>query len=272
MVVSPNSQTNSVTTTHADQFDPNTGNNTASATEIPQQADLSLSKSVDNPTPNVGNTITYTITLADNGPNTATNAQVTDLLPSFVQFVAAFPSQGTYNSTTGLWTVGTVDTTAPRTLRIQALVISDTPTTNTATITHSDQFDPNLSNNTSTAATSPLEADLSVTKTVDVLMPNVEGTIAYTVTLTDNGPSNATGVTLQDVLPAGLSLVAAIPGQGTYDPASGIWTVGAVANGSSAVLTIRARWSAPTPRRIPRRSLTPINSIPTLATTPPARP
>ncbi len=47
---------------------------------IPQQADLPLSKTVSNPTPNVGNTISYTVTLTDNGPDAATNAQVTDLL------------------------------------------------------------------------------------------------------------------------------------------------------------------------------------------------
>ncbi len=133
-VVSPDAQTNSATITHSDQFDPDTGNNTASATETPQQADLVLSKSVDNPTPNVGDTINYTIILADNGPDSATNVQVTDVLPSSLTFVSATPSQGTYNPVSGLWTVGTVDTTAPRSLRIQAVVnTADFPSVNTAT-------------------------------------------------------------------------------------------------------------------------------------------
>ena len=154
-VVSPSPQTNSATITHSDQFDPNTGNTTATATETPQQADLVLSKSVDNPTPNVGDTITYTITVADNGPDTATNVQVTDSCRRACLFVAAFPSQGTYNAATGLWTVGTVDTTAPRTLRIRATVINASSTVNTATITHADQFDPDTANNTATTTTNP---------------------------------------------------------------------------------------------------------------------
>ena len=91
------------------------------------------------------------------------------------------------------------------------------------------------------------QADLSVTKTVNDPTPNVGETIAYTITLTDNGPSNATNVTLQDVLPAGLTFVSANPGQGAYDPATGIWTVGSVANGSSAVLTIQATVVSPNP-------------------------
>src|SRR5262249_11220403 len=123
-VISPNAQTNSATITHTDQFDPVTGNNTATATETPQQADLVLAKSVDNPTANVGDTINYTITLADSGPDPATNVQVTDVLPSGVSIVSASPSQGTYDPVSGLWTVGAVDTIAPRFLRIEATVIS----------------------------------------------------------------------------------------------------------------------------------------------------
>ena len=248
-VVSQDSRTNSATISHSDQFDPNTGNNTATATETPQQADLVLSKSVDNPNPNVGDTINYTITLTDNGPDSATNVQVTDLLPAGRTFVSATPSQGTYNPVNGLWTVGSVDTAAARTLRIQAQVTSDTSTVNTATITHADQFDPVLTNNTATTSTNPQQVALSVTKTVNDPTPNVGETIAYTITLANNGPSDATNVILQDMLPAGLTFVSAQPSQGTYvqgTPTS-TWTVGSVANGSSAVLTIRATVVSPDP-------------------------
>jgi uncharacterized repeat protein (TIGR01451 family) len=246
-VVSPAAQTNTATISHSDQFDPNTANTSATATETPQQADLVLSKTVDNPTPNVGATINYTLIIADNGPAPATNVQVMDLLPTSVQFIAAFPSQGSYNSATGVWTVGTVDTTSSRTLRIQATVVTAASTFNTATISHSDQFDPNTANNTASVATSPQQADLAVTKTVNDAAPNVGDTITYTVTVTDNGPSNATGITLQDSLPGGLSFVSAVPGQGSYSAATGIWTVGALANGSSTVLSITATVNSQNP-------------------------
>ena len=87
-VVSPDAQTNTATITDADQFDPDTGNNTASTTLTPQQSDLALSKSVSNAAPNVGDTITYTVTLRNNGPDAATGVQVTDLLPTGVTFVS----------------------------------------------------------------------------------------------------------------------------------------------------------------------------------------
>ncbi|TCZ67932.1 DUF11 domain-containing protein, partial [Paenibacillus albiflavus] len=108
VVVLSATQTNIATISHADQFDPNTGNNTSSETVTPQQADLSITNTVNNATPNVGDTITITVTVANNGPNSATGVVVTDLLPAGLTFVSATPSQGTYNSTTGVWAVGTV--------------------------------------------------------------------------------------------------------------------------------------------------------------------
>ena len=59
-------------------------------------ADLSLIKTINNPAPNVGDTVTYTLNLANLGPSSASGVQVTDLLPSGLTFVSAMPSQGTY--------------------------------------------------------------------------------------------------------------------------------------------------------------------------------
>ncbi len=247
-VTSPAPQTNTATLAHSDQFDPNTTNNTASATETPQLADLALSKTTSDSTPNVGDTVTFTVTLSDNGPDAATDAQVTDLLPSGLSFVSDSPSQGTYDSSTGLWTVGTVAVGSPQTLLILATVTSPAPQTNTATITHSDQFDPDTGNNNATAPYSPQQADLALTKTVDNATPNVGGTITYTIGLDNLGPSDATNVSITDALPVGLALVSDMPSQGTYDPATGLWSVGTVAVGSPQTLLILATVTSPAPQ------------------------
>jgi uncharacterized repeat protein (TIGR01451 family) len=242
-VVSPNAQTNTATISASDQFDPNTGNNSASATETPQQAnqaDLVLVKSVSNPTPNVGDTITFTVSLSNSGPNTATNVQVTDSLPAGLQFVSATPSQGTYINSSGLWTVGTVTTTTPQTLQIQAKVASPNAQTNTATISASDQPDPNLGNNSASATETPQQADLSVTKSVDNATPGTGTTIHYTIAVNNLGPSAATNVTVQDSLPAGMTFVSATPSQGTYTSGTGVWTLGTVTTSAAATLVITA--------------------------------
>ena len=154
-MVSPAAQTNTGTISGADQVDPNTGNNTASATETPQQADLSVSKTVSDATPNVGDQITFTVTLSNQGADTATGVQVTDLLPAGLTFVSATPSQGSYDNVSGMWTVGTVSPGVPQTLSITATVVSPAAQTNTGTISDADQFDPNTGNNTASATETP---------------------------------------------------------------------------------------------------------------------
>ena len=69
-------------------------------------------------------------------------------------------------------------------------------------------------------------------------------TITYTVTLIDDGPDAATGVTVTDLLPAGLTFVSATPSQGTYDPATGLWTVGTVNAGPRRPSPSRRRVAA----------------------------
>jgi uncharacterized repeat protein (TIGR01451 family) len=242
LVVSPNSQTNTADVSHADQFDPSTINNSASATEIPQQADLAIGKTVSNAQPSFGDTITFTVTASNNGPDAATNVTVADLLPAGLSFVSSTPSQGTYSNTTGVWTVGTVTTSTPQTLAIQVQVMTASGVTNTASVSHTDQFDPNTGNNSASSALFPsgTPADLVLGKRVDNPRPNVGDTIAFTVTLTNDGPSSATGVAVTDLLPAGLNAVSAAPSQGSYVFATGVWTVGTLANAASATLTVRA--------------------------------
>src|SRR6266511_1334674 len=71
----------------------------------PPLADLSLTMSVDDPAPNVGGTITFTLAVGNAGPNMATGIAVTDALPAGYTY-AGDSGSGTYNSGTGVWTVG----------------------------------------------------------------------------------------------------------------------------------------------------------------------
>src|SRR5262249_34320149 len=158
-------------------------------------------KSVSDPTPNVGDTITYTVTLTNAGPDPATDVTVQDPLPADVSFDSATPSQGAFDPATDVWTVGTVAVGAAeaQTLTITATVINDEPGVNTATISHADQFDPNPANNSASASTNPQHADLALVKTVSAPRPNVGDTITFTVTLINSGPNTATNVTVQDL-------------------------------------------------------------------------
>ena len=58
-----------------------------------------------------------------------------------------------------------------------------------------------------------------------------------TIEVFNAGPANATGVVVEDVLPAGVTFVAA-SGPGTYDEITGIWNAGSVLRNESAFLSI----------------------------------
>ena len=245
-VTAPVMQENGAVIAHSDQFDPNTTNGIAFAPDTPQPADLAVAVSVGDPTPDVGEAITYTVTLSDNGPNDATGVAVTDLLPAGLAFVSAAPSQGAYDVATGRWTVGAVDVEgqAP-TLTITARVVSPEPQADAATIAAADQYDPVPANNAANAAEAPPQADLSLTQAVDDATPAPGDHVTLTLILANAGPDAATGVTVADLLPAGLSFVSAAPGQGTYDPSAGLWSVGSVLPGATKTLTIVAAVSGP---------------------------
>jgi uncharacterized repeat protein (TIGR01451 family) len=123
---------------------------------IPPQADLQVVKTVSNPTPVLGDLVTFTVALTNLGPDAATNVVVQDLLPAGLAFVSAAPSQGIYIPAGGLWVVGTVPAGATATLGITAAVVGAGAETNTAAVEHSDQFDPDPSNNASSASVAPL--------------------------------------------------------------------------------------------------------------------
>ena len=61
--------------------------------------------------------------------------------------------------------------------------------------------------------------------------------MTFNIVVVNQGPSPATGVTVSDVLPAGMTFVSAAP-EGVYDQATGIWTVGSLGASSSAVLAL----------------------------------
>src|SRR5262249_30045069 len=161
---SANPATNVATVNAADQFDPDTTNNSGSATETPRRADLRLTKSVSDSRPNVGDTVTFTVALTNAGPDAATGVIVSHLLPGGLPFLSPTPSQGSYDAVAGTWAVGTVAVGVTPTLQVQARVASPNAPTNRAMVTAADQFDPDTTNNAGTVTETPQQADLAVTK------------------------------------------------------------------------------------------------------------
>ena len=84
------------------------------------------------------------------------------------------------------------------------------------------------------------KADIAIGKTVSNTAPPVGSNVTFTVTVTNNGPTNATGILVTDILASGYTLVSTVLGQGSYNAATGVWNVGNLNNGQSTTLTITA--------------------------------
>jgi uncharacterized repeat protein (TIGR01451 family) len=84
----------------------------------------------------------------------------------------------------------------------------------------------------------PAAADIGVTKTVNDPTPAVGTNVTFTITATNLGPNNATGVQITDILPAGLTYVSSSASVGAYNQLTGIWNIGNLAIGATATLQI----------------------------------
>jgi len=267
-----------------------------STAPIPQSADLSLTKTVNNATPLVGSTVTFEVVVTNNGPQDTAGVTVTDLLPSGYTYSNFTVSTGTYDSTTGLWTIGSLLNGESETLQITAIVNTSGDYLNIAEVTASGIADPDSAPNNGITAeddyaasnTTPIQqsADLSLTKTVNNAAPLVGSTVAFEIALTNNGPQDTAGVTVTDLLPNGYTFSSYSSTIGAYNSSTGLWTVGNLANGGSHTLQITAivnptgnylntaevtASSLPDPNSTPANGITTENDYAQIATTPTAQ-
>jgi uncharacterized repeat protein (TIGR01451 family) len=238
--------------------DPDTSNNSATATTtVAPSADLSITKSdgITTVTAGDGVTHTFTITVTNNGPSDATSVEVNDTWPAGYTLGTITPASPTCKvSPTPLpvtirCELGTIASGASKVVTIAYTVPASTPAgtqTNEALVLSSGVTDPNGTNNsasdTNTVATS---ADLSITKG-DSPDPVTAGTdLTYTITVRNDGPSDAQSVSLADILPAGLSGATYCTGA-ACDPATGsAWSsplsLGTLPAGQSTTVKVRAQ-------------------------------
>jgi len=104
--------------------------------------DLEIAKYVDDASPEIEQTVEFTIMVFNWGPTDATGVEVTDLLPSGLTFeMAETGPYGSYDDSTGVWDLGSLSVDAVATLQIWATVDTTDEIVNTAEITAVDQPD-----------------------------------------------------------------------------------------------------------------------------------
>ena len=128
-------------------FDPNVTNNNATVNiTVPQTADLSVVKIVNVDRVSVGNRITYTIVVKNNGPDTALDVYALDKLSDALKFVSYKASVGVYDPATGIWTIGNLTNKSNATLEITCIVLKTGVISNEVFVNGST-VDLNMTNN-----------------------------------------------------------------------------------------------------------------------------
>ena len=208
--------------------------------------DLSLTKTVDNTAPFVGDQVTYTLTLNNAGPAVATGIVVRDVLPSGLAYLSH--SGGNYSAATGLWTVVALGANQSVVLTIQAQVNATGNYLNCAEVQIQGQLDADSTPGNAAVQdeddsdcvliTPQALIDLSLEKSASVAEATAGDPVSFTITIRNAGPSSATGVSVSEVIPSGFIFEGSLASLGSYNPANGIWTVGILATNGTATLTI----------------------------------
>jgi uncharacterized repeat protein (TIGR01451 family) len=212
-------------------------------------ADLSLTLTASTLQPAVGGNVTLTVGVTNSGPSETTGVAVRAPLPAGLTFVSATASAGSYSSATGIWTVGTLAAGATSTLQIVAQFTATSSVSVTAQVSASDLPDPDSTPDNSVASEddqrtivlTPGIADLSLTLAANTTTPTVNSNVTVTASLTNSGPATSTGAAVHVTLPASLTFVSATASAGTYDSATGTWTLPNVVNGATRTLQVVAR-------------------------------
>jgi len=227
-------------------------------TLIAQTSDLSITKSVNDDTPNIGDPIVFTLTITNSGPDVANGVAVLDEVPSGYGSITNISNGGATVGNSINWTGLIIQPNTSVQLTLNVTVLTTGEYNNRAEIIASNSADPDSDPNSSFGSENddlndgvddddetdlviviPLISDLSLEKSVDDLEPNLGTEVVFTLMVNNDGPSDVTNVSVRDQLTEGFIWISD-DSFGDYNPETGIWTVGNIENGSSSLLTITA--------------------------------
>jgi uncharacterized repeat protein (TIGR01451 family) len=206
-------------------------------------ADLEIAKLMQPPTPALGDTVTFTLLLFNNGPASASGITVFDLLPAGMTYVTD-NGGGSYNPATGGWTIG--GTLAPfsgTSLQIVTTLDTTAEIENVAQISTASPLDPDPSDNTSRVViNAPESADLALAMAASAPTVLAGGSFDIDLAATNNGDDTAFSIAVNELFTGFEPLVptAATASAGVYNPATGLWNLPSlgIVSGTSATLSL----------------------------------
>ncbi len=228
--------------------DPAPANNESSASlevlSSQEQADVGVAKTVDRPTAAVGDTVVFTMTIVNHGPADATNVQVFDTLPTGLDSLELVVPPGVVPIAFGQFRADTLRVGDTLVATLRALVGPEGAggtVLNRILRLSQDQVDPNDSNDLAVAGVAVAAAPIDIAVLKSALPATVveTDTVTFTVRVVNTGSVEATNVVVRDLLATPFDTVVSVTTElGAYVPATGIWTIPAVAAGDTVDLVL----------------------------------
>lgn len=220
--------------------DPNLNNNTSTVSgTLAPSADIAVTKVATAPTAPLGGVVTYTVTVTNNGPSAAAGVVVTDTPSDGLTIELATPSVGTWDMANSQWLVGTLASGASASIVVMAragLVGDWANVVNASAVTP----DPDTTDNSATETVTIVPAaDLSLVKTGPSTLTS-NGPVNYTLTVRNNGPSDAENVVVTDNLPAGLITPTTSTPNCAFVGSALTCTASTLADGATIVISVQA--------------------------------
>ena len=212
----------------------NGGSGANSSTDI---VHLSVSLSGSNPELNYGLFESFVLTIKNSSNKTATNVKVQLALPAGLALqISNVAGLGSFDLTTGIWTIDKLDAYNSHTITANAQVVQGGVFKCYAQVTACDQTDSNSKpNNYTGKAVEDDEADLDILGLwADLSMKaafkagtpaqiKVGDNVTFVATLTNSGPTRADGVKIRSYIPNGMQFISATTSIGIYDSHLGVW-------------------------------------------------
>ncbi|MFK7904804.1 MAG: hypothetical protein AB8B69_06750, partial [Chitinophagales bacterium] len=197
----------------------------------------------------VGGTVTYRLHVENKGPTVGYNTKIRAIMPANIfNYQSSTLSMGYFLDALGVWVIGDIPPFETQTMDITATVLQagthtytcEARTSNVpdvdSTPSNYDPAEDDISSVTISTDGMANVADLTLNASVDNSSANPNDTRTITLTVSNNGPADATGITVEDVMPSGLTFVSASPTMGTYT--GDTWAVGDLDNGEFATLDL----------------------------------
>ncbi len=197
------------------------------------KADLQLNKSSNLINANYGDIVIWTLKITNNGPNVGTGIRLKDLIPDGLIILSC--DDENYNKKTGILNIDSLNMGESKIINIKTLVNKTGTFINEASVS-GNEYDWDLKNNNDSAGinVNP-SADLAVEILVNDTTPKFNSLVKWTLRVTNNGPDEATGVVVCDLLSKDLIYLSST---GNYDVKSGLWNIGTLERGKSVSIDI----------------------------------